>query len=57
MANMAYCRFENTLIDLLDCKEHLNDTLTARSEHAARLELVQLCADIAAEYTDPRDTP
>jgi len=25
MANMSYCRFENTLIDLQDCLEALND--------------------------------
>jgi len=25
MANMSYCRFENTLIDLQDCLDALND--------------------------------
>ena len=27
MANMSYCRFNNTLSDLRDCEDHLNDTL------------------------------
>lgn len=27
MANMSYCRWENTLNDLRDCAEHVNDPL------------------------------
>lgn len=25
MANMSYCRFENTYHDLLDCEDHFGD--------------------------------
>jgi len=27
MSNMSYCRFENTLADLRDCYENLDDNL------------------------------
>ena len=28
MSNMSHCQFRNTLIDLLDCNETINDILT-----------------------------
>lgn len=27
MANMSYCRFENTVPDFVDCTEHIEDAL------------------------------
>lgn len=48
MANMSYCRFENTLEDLQACREHLDDNLSEREEKARR-ELVELCTSIAEE--------
>ena len=30
MANMGYCRFENTLSDLRDCLNHLDDEVESR---------------------------
>ena len=45
MANMSYCRWENTLNDLRDCAEHVNDTLDG-SEACARAALLELAADM-----------
>ena len=48
MSNMAYCRFRNTLEDLRDCAEHLEDELPDE-ESAARDRLIKICAEIAAD--------
>ena len=44
MANMSYCRFENTYNDLRDClaaiKEEGMDTLESRSEREAAEDLM-----------------
>ncbi len=48
MANMSYCRFENTLRDLRDCKEHLRDELSWE-ETKFRVALVELCKEIVEE--------
>lgn len=50
MANMDYCRFQNTLLDLEDCYENLYDKdLSSREEEIAREELIKLCKNIAEE--------
>jgi len=49
MGNMSYCRFENTLSDLQDCYQNMDDSLST-SEKQARLDIVQLCAKITEEY-------
>lgn len=46
MANMGYCRFENTLSDLQDCLDYMNDNLSG-SEARARRDLLALCQEIA----------
>jgi len=55
MANMSYCRFQNTLSDLRDCYENLNGNNLSKSESQARLELVDLCRNIADEFEDSDD--
>lgn len=45
MANMDYCRFENTARDLKDCAEHMEDELSG-DELRARVRLVKLCYEI-----------
>lgn len=45
MANMSYCRFENTFSDLEDCKENLFKKLS-RSENGYRERLIELCQEI-----------
>jgi hypothetical protein len=51
MANMSYCRFENTLRDLYDCYNNLDSSLSGR-EKMSRKSLVELCQSIVDEY-DP----
>lgn len=55
MSNFSYCRFENTLSDLIDCYEHINDDLSMeykRKERNARKELVEYCKMIIEEYSE-----
>ena len=47
MGNMGYCRFENTLSDLEDCFEHLDDQDLSGEEEKARAQLIRLCVEIA----------
>lgn len=49
MANMSYCRFRNTLQDLRDCYESMEDTLS-QEEKRARYSLLKLCSQIADDY-------
>jgi len=51
MGNMSYCRFRNTLTDLKDCFEHINDELEG-DELSARNELVKICKDIIDELNN-----
>lgn len=48
--NMAYCRFQNTLQDLRDCQEHMDDDDLSEEERDAREELIDVCWRIAQEY-------
>ena len=48
MTNMSYCRWENTLNDLRDCAEHVNDPLDG-SEARARASLLETAADMLEE--------
>ena len=51
MGNMSYCRFQNTLGDLRDCKEAMDDGDELSADEAkAKKALIELCADIAREY-------
>lgn len=55
MPNMGYCRFENTLSDLQDCYEALqNDGLESLSddERRAALHLIDVCAGIGEEFAN-----
>lgn len=49
MSNMSYCRFENTLEDLADCVEAIDEP-ASRSEHRKRIQLVRLCAEVIFDY-------
>jgi hypothetical protein len=46
MSNMSYCRFENTLEDLRDCLDHIEDEVGSKDEHEARKELIEVCQEI-----------
>ena len=53
MANMAYCRFRNTLADLQDCAAELDELDDLSTEEAkARESLLLLCKRIADDYED-----
>lgn len=52
MANMSYCRFQNTLRDLRDCYEHIDDDNLSETESKARNKLIILCTDISQDYDD-----
>jgi hypothetical protein len=52
MSNMSYCRFENTLKDLQDCEDHLDDDKgdLSEEEYRAKQKLLELCKKIADEW-------
>jgi len=52
MANMSYCRFENTLRDLRDCYNNMDSDDLSESEFYARRHMIELCMSIATEYVD-----
>ena len=52
MSNMSYCRFRNTLIDLRDCKNHVDEPLDNKDEWKARQELVKVCKKMVEDYED-----
>jgi len=49
MPNMSYCRFQNTLNDLRDCQEHIEDKDLSKDELQAKHTLIDLCIDIALD--------
>jgi hypothetical protein len=47
MANMSYCKFENTLRDLRDCAASMDDDEElSQTESDAKDALIELCRDI-----------
>jgi len=55
MANMSYCRFENTLRDLRDCYRNMDSDDLSKSEFNARKQMIELCWDIYQEYCNNID--
>ena len=55
MANMSYCRFENTLRDLRDCYNNMGSDDLSKSEFYARRHMIELCRSIAFEYVELLD--
>jgi hypothetical protein len=51
MANMSYCRFENTYRALMDCYYNINNSLS-ESENRYRSMLVSICEQILNEYDE-----
>ena len=55
MANMCYCRFENTVADLVDCYDALLENgIEGLSDDEKRYakKLIILCKDIAEDFGD-----
>lgn len=50
---MSYCRFENTVNDMIDCINNMDISESASTyEKRARKRFVELCALVAVEYGD-----
>lgn len=52
MANMNYCKFENTAIDLLDCLEYFDESDLSKTEQAGRDEIIEMAQEIVRNYLD-----
>lgn len=58
MSNMSYCRFQNTLGDLIDCHEAMDDTAKLSfEERLARWNLIRRCCEIACDFGDEANEP
>lgn len=55
MANMSYCRFRNTLTDLRDCLDNMDDPNLSEEETRARELLIEVYSQIAADYGEQDD--
>lgn len=55
MANMSYCRFENTLRDLRDCYNNMDNDNLSKSEFYARKQMIEMCANIINQHEDLLD--
>ena len=53
--NMSYCRFQNTLKDLRDCHDNINEEVSSDEEEYARKKLVELCQVIVDEFDPPEE--
>ena len=51
MSNMSYCRFQNTLSDLRDCSNHIDDKVS-EDESEARATLIRLAHSIIVPFLD-----
>ena len=45
MANMSYCRFENTYNDLLDCLENISEPCENERDERYRIRFIKLLAE------------
>lgn len=58
MANMSYCRFQNTRADLKDCRDNIGDDWDlSYDEYRARRALIKLCVEIAEEWFHELEEP
>ena len=55
MPNMSYCRFRNTLPDLQDCFENMDQGPEDPEEARAMLAVIKLAALIVDSYGDLLD--
>ena len=56
MSNMSHCRFQNTLEDLRDCRQHMDDADLSEAEKQARYRLIRECARIADDYREETES-
>ena len=61
MANMSYCRFQNTGNDLADCYDHIEDDVEELDEYEqrGRAKVIRYCQEILLaegyDIEDPQD--
>ena len=59
MANMSYCRFENTFADLQDCDTHWDDKpddkLSSNGERRGKQKLRELILEMAQRFQEEDD--
>lgn len=60
MSNMSYCRFRNTLGDLRDCRDALEEiggdlSELSADEQKAATALIKLCLTISDAFGEPPD--
>lgn len=55
MANMSYCRFENTFQDLYDCFEALEDLKMCEREYNYAKQMRSLCEQFVERFDDLED--
>ncbi len=59
MPNMSYCRFRNTLPDLVDCQEALAygglEAITSPEEKRAAQQLIECCREVVAQFPEDDD--
>ena len=57
MANMSYCRFENTYRDLRDCYEAMGNGTDDLSETEKKYfeKLVKLCKEVADDFQEDEE--
>jgi len=54
MSNMSHCKFRNTLDDLRDCYESMDEPLP-EDEERARKSMIRLCKKIADDYAEQEE--
>lgn len=53
MANMGYCRFNNTLSDLEDCRDALREgNISSLAEKRKAERLLKVCREIADNFDE-----
>ena len=50
MGNMSYCRFTNTVQDLQDCYDNMDEGGISKMEAHSRVRLIKLCKRIVEDY-------
>jgi hypothetical protein len=55
MANMSYCRFENTYHDLLDCVNNITEEAGSDRDERYRIRLIKYLAENADLFADLKE--
>jgi hypothetical protein len=50
MGNMSYCRFENTMDDLMDCIQNIYRKAENDHDEQSRQNMIALFMEIASQY-------